>query len=80
MSYPKRWPDPPPRHGRNSRLTVVLAGLRYQRMRWQARWRLMSFRCPGCPKVWLGPHKFGCYKPGPLPSMRKIRRMDREGI
>jgi hypothetical protein len=63
-----------------TRLMIAMAFLRYQKMRWEGIIALARGGCPGCPKVRLGPHKFGCNRPGVLPSMRKIRRMDREGI
>ena len=69
--YPVRWPG---------RRALIMAGLRYQRMRWAGIIAMARGGCPACPKVWLGQHKFGCNRPGVLPGMRKIRRMDREGI
>lgn len=56
------------------RRAFAAARFRYERDRLRARWRLVTGRCPGCPKKRSEPHKFGCHKPGPLPSMRTIRR------
>lgn len=34
--------------------------LSYRLSRLRQRWRVMTFRCPACPKRPRGPHKFGC--------------------
>lgn len=39
------------------------AWLVYRGYRIRRRW--LTGQCPGCPKRWRGPHKFGCsYRPG----------------
>lgn len=57
-----------------TRRQFAAARLRYERQRLRAWWRLRTGRCPGCPKTRRGPHKFGCHRPGLLPSVRQIRK------
>jgi hypothetical protein len=49
------------------------AWLRYEKDRLRSLVRYHTGRCPACPKRPGGPHKFGCHRPGPLPSLRSVR-------
>lgn len=57
-----------------SRREFAMSRLRYERDRARAWWRLATGRCPGCPKKRRGQHKFGCHRPGKMPSLRQARK------
>lgn len=43
-----------------TRREMAKARLRYRRDRMRRLWRVVTLRCPACPKRWGHPHKFGC--------------------
>ncbi len=47
-----------------TRWEIAAAWLRYKKDRLRYRWRLVTGRCPDCPKRRHGPHKFGCHRRG----------------
>jgi hypothetical protein len=52
---------------------ITGAWLRYEASRLRAGWRVLTGRCPGCPKPRGGQHKLGCTRPAVPPSLHSIR-------
>lgn len=43
---------------------ILKAWAMYRGYRLRVWWRLVTFRCPSCPKRLRGPHKFSCPRNG----------------
>jgi len=57
---------------------VLPSRLRYYRDRARRRWRIVTFRCPACPKGIRGAHKFGCSLHGKHQTVTSMVRRSRE--